>query len=88
MFAENLLEFDKQDGIERVGLRTKHFVDGAGLDRVLELRNPIYTPTAAYGHFGRTSEVKVPDSNGSKPVRFFPWESTDRVDDVRSAAGA
>jgi S-adenosylmethionine synthetase len=54
----------------------------------LGLRNPIYTPTAAYGHFGRTSEVKVPDANGSKPVRFFPWEMTDRVDELRSAAGA
>jgi S-adenosylmethionine synthetase len=54
----------------------------------LGLRNPIYTPTAAYGHFGRTSEVKVPDANGSKPVRFFPWEMTDRVDELRSASGA
>jgi S-adenosylmethionine synthetase len=54
----------------------------------LGLRNPIYTPTAAYGHFGRTPEMKVPDANGSKPVRFFPWEMTDRIDELRSAVGA
>jgi len=38
----------------------------------LGLRAPIYQPTAAYGHFGRDG---------------FPWESTDRVDDVRSHCG-
>jgi S-adenosylmethionine synthetase len=63
------------------------FRPGAIIER-LGLRNPIYTPTAAYGHFGRTSEVKIPDSNGAKPVRFFPWELTDRVDELRSAVGA
>ena len=62
------------------------FRPGAIIDR-LGLRNPIYTPTAAYGHFGRTSEMKLPDANG-KPVRFFPWEMTDRVDELRSAVGA
>jgi len=35
----------------------------------LGLRTPIYQPTAAYGHFGRDG---------------FPWESTDRIDDIRS----
>jgi len=51
----------------------------------LGLRKPIYTPTAAYGHFGRTPETKVPDAGGDQPVMFFPWESTDRVGDLRSA---
>jgi S-adenosylmethionine synthetase len=53
----------------------------------LGLRNPIYTPTAAYGHFGRTPEFKVPDAGGEEPVQFFPWELTNRSDDLRSAAG-
>src|SRR5690349_12473647 len=60
----------------------------AGIIERLGLRNPIYTPTAAYGHFGRASEVKVPDANGAKAVRFFPWEMTDRVDELRSAVKA
>ncbi|HET6302477.1 methionine adenosyltransferase [Microbacterium sp.] len=40
----------------------------------LDLLRPIYAQTAAYGHFGR----ELPD---------FTWERTDRVDDLRSAAG-
>ena len=44
--------------------------------RDLDLRKPIYRKTAAYGHFGRTGE------DGE-----FPWENTDRVDDVKSALG-
>lgn len=51
----------------------------------LGLRNPIYTPTAAYGHFGRTPESKVPDAGGEKPVMFFPWETLELVGDLRSA---
>jgi S-adenosylmethionine synthetase len=49
----------------------------------LSLRAPIYRPTAAYGHFGRTSEtVKV---DGAE-VQLFPWERLDRVEDLRVAA--
>ena len=54
----------------------------------LGLCNAIYTPTAAYGHFGRTPELRVPDAGGSEPVQFFSWELTDRVDDVKTALGA
>ncbi|MEV8268216.1 methionine adenosyltransferase [Microbacterium sp. NPDC076911] len=43
------------------------------IDR-LDLLRPIYAQTAAYGHFGR----ELPD---------FTWERTDRVDELRSAAG-
>jgi len=38
----------------------------------LDLLRPIYTPTAAYGHFGRTEKT-------------FTWERTDRADELRSA---
>ena len=44
--------------------------------RDLDLRRPIYRKTAAYGHFGRTG------AEGE-----FPWEQTNRVDDVKSALG-
>ncbi|HSP03714.1 MAG TPA: methionine adenosyltransferase [Acidimicrobiales bacterium] len=44
--------------------------------RDLDLRRPIYRKTAAYGHFGRTGV------DGE-----FPWENTNRVDDVKSALG-
>jgi S-adenosylmethionine synthetase len=42
----------------------------AAIIRELDLARPIYRETAAYGHFGR---------------KEFPWEGTDRVDDLRAA---
>ena len=59
----------------------------AAIIEQLGLRNPIYTPTAAYGHFGRAPEMRVPDAGGTEAVQFFPWEVTDRVDDLKTAAG-
>jgi S-adenosylmethionine synthetase len=47
----------------------------AAIIRDLDLLRPIYAPTATYGHFGR----ELPD---------FTWERTDRVDELRAAAGA
>lgn len=46
----------------------------AAIVRDLDLLRPIYSRTAAYGHFGR----ELPE---------FTWERTDRVDDLRAAAG-
>ena len=43
-----------------------------GLIKMLDLIQPIYRQTAAYGHFGREQ---------------FPWEKIDRVADLRAAAG-
>ncbi|WP_199444206.1 methionine adenosyltransferase [Umezawaea beigongshangensis] len=47
----------------------------AAIIRDLDLLRPIYAPTAAYGHFGRTD-------------LDLPWERTDRADALRSVAGA
>jgi len=55
-----------------------------GIIESLGLRTPIYRPTAAYGHFGRTSEM----GGDGTPVKLFPWEETARVDDLRTAAKA
>src|SRR5690606_35835722 len=52
----------------------------------LGLRRPIYTATSAYGHFGRTPEEATPVT-GEGTVSLFPWERTDRVDDLRTALG-
>jgi len=46
-----------------------------GIIETLDLRRPIYRPTAAYGHFGRTG----PD---------FTWEKTDKADAIRKDAGS
>jgi len=47
-----------------------------GIMRALDLRKPIYRPTAAYGHFGRTPE-RV--GRGKKGYTLFTWERTDRA---------
>jgi S-adenosylmethionine synthetase len=53
-----------------------------GIIKALELRNPIYGDTAAYGHFGRKSErVK----RHGKSVTLFTWERTDRVAALKKA---
>ena len=44
----------------------------AAIIRDLNLLRPIYSQTAAYGHFGR----ELPN---------FTWESTSRVDQLRAA---
>ncbi|TWP46666.1 methionine adenosyltransferase, partial [Lentzea tibetensis] len=46
----------------------------AAIIRDLDLLRPIYAPTAAYGHFGRTDVA-------------LPWESTNRVAELRQAIG-
>ncbi len=61
----------------------------AAIIEALGLRNPIFTPTAAYGHFGRTSESSMPDiPEAREEVRFFSWEDTNRIDDLRTATGS
>ena len=46
----------------------------AAIIEQLDLKRPIYAQTAAYGHFGR----ELPE---------FTWEQTNRVDELRRAAG-
>ena len=50
---------------EHFDLRPKALID------MLDLKRPIYRPTAAYGHFGRTEES-------------FSWERTDKADALAS----
>ena len=52
------------------------------------LKNPIFLPTASYGHFGRTPfKEKVMVNYGgvesTKEVEFFTWEKEDYVDQLR-----
>jgi S-adenosylmethionine synthetase len=53
----------------------KHFdLTPSGIIARLELRKPIYSATAAYGHFGREEPG-------------FTWELTDYADLLKSEAG-
>ncbi|MCR5696805.1 MAG: methionine adenosyltransferase [Marinilabiliaceae bacterium] len=54
------------------------------------LKNPIYEPTASYGHFGRkpykdTVKISVNGHDYSKEVEFFTWEKLDYVDKIKAA---
>lgn len=51
----------------------------------LDLSKPIYTPTASYGHFGRRCETVESLLGDLESVTLFPWERTDRVDDLLTA---
>jgi S-adenosylmethionine synthetase len=54
-----------------------------GIIDTLHLKRPIYGPTAAYGHFGR--RPKTVRAFGRR-VRLFPWEETNRVNALLTAA--
>lgn len=51
----------------------KHFdLRPAGIIKMLDLKQPIYKQTAAYGHFGRTEVL-------------FPWEKLDKAEELKDA---
>ncbi|HEA4037558.1 TPA: methionine adenosyltransferase [Staphylococcus aureus] len=51
----------------------KHFdLRPAGIIKMLDLKQPVYKQTAAYGHFGRTDVL-------------FPWEKLDKVEELKDA---
>ena len=52
----------------------------AAIIRKFGLKNPIFEPTAAYGHMGRKPFVK-------DGLQFFGWEKLDAVDTLRKAFG-
>src|SRR5690242_8836552 len=61
---------------EIIRLINEHFdLRPAGIIQELNLRRPIYQPTAAFGHFGRT-DIDA------------PWEALDKVPMLRKGVGA
>lgn len=58
--------------VEKIENAVKQIFDctPAGISSTLNLRRPIYQPTASYGHFGRSE---------------FPWEKTDKVEALKEA---
>ncbi len=78
----------------RIALKVRELFDmrpGVIVKR-LKLKNPIYSETAAYGHMGRSPEIKTVEfsNNGktiSKKVETFTWEKLDYVGAVKKAFG-
>ena len=61
------------------------------IEKRFNLRSPIYSETAAYGHMGRTCETvekEFQDATGQTKnitVKLFPWEETNYVTKVKEA---
>ena len=59
------------------------------IEKRLNLRTPIYSDTAAYGHMGRTPESKTvtfTDGSGNSKIveiETFPWEKLDYVETIK-----
>ncbi len=60
----------------------------AAIVRKFGLKNPIFAPTAAYGHMGRKPYTKTVRVQGrDRIVQFFGWELLDSVPAVKEAFG-
>lgn len=63
------------------------------IEQRFQLRTPIYSETAAYGHMGRATETVTKtftDGSGQSvqhTVKLFPWEELNMVDEVKQAFG-
>ena len=61
----------KKSEDELISIVSKHFdLRPAGIIRMLDLRRPIYSKTASYGHFGRT-DIDL------------PWERLDKAEELK-----
>jgi S-adenosylmethionine synthetase len=70
-----------EEGLERA-VREVFDLTPGGIIRALDLLNPIYRATAAYGHFGRApGNAEV----GGRNVRLFTWEDPTRSTELREA---
>lgn len=72
--------------LEQFDMRPAKIVERLGL------KNPIFSPTAAYGHMGRECEVKtvsmrVNGKDVSKEVKLFAWEELNCVESIRKEFG-
>ncbi|MBQ5540945.1 MAG: methionine adenosyltransferase [Bacteroidales bacterium] len=64
----------------------------SGIIKRLKLKNPVFLPTASYGHFGRkpytkTVEVQENGKTVKKDVEFFTWEKLDYVETLKKEFG-
>lgn len=89
-YGTNHLSISEGEIAERIG----HLFDlrPASIVRRFGLNNPIFEPTASYGHFGNRSYVKPVTfiENGvevEREVEFFGWEKLDAVEQIKAEFG-
>ena len=71
------------DDVLEAAIREQFDLAPRAIIEALDLRKPIYKPTAAYGHFGRAPEHRTVDG---VEVDLFNWERTDRAAELAEAA--
>ncbi len=63
------------------------------IEKRFNLRTPIYSETAAYGHMGRETEevektfVNVSGETVTQKVKLFPWEELNMINEIKAAFG-
>jgi S-adenosylmethionine synthetase len=84
-----------EDKLEKI-VRAHFDLRPYGIIKMLDLIHPIYQATAAYGHFGRDPyelTYRWTEHSAKGPVEksdtftAFPWEKTDKADELRKAGG-
>ena len=83
---------EKGDAAIAAKVRELYDLRPAAITGRFGLKNPIYEPTAAYGHFGKKPFVRPVRlyRDGAwveRDVRFFSWEELDMVPAIRAAFG-
>jgi len=71
-------------------VRENFALNPRGIIEALKLRNPIYSPTAKHGHFGRKPFEgqyydRVKRANRGPKFEFFTWEKTDKAEALKKA---
>ena len=89
-YGTNHLSISEGEIAERIGRLFD--LRPASIVRRFGLKNPIFEPTASYGHFGNRSYVKPVTfiENGvevEREVEFFGWEKLDAVDQIKAEFG-
>ena len=91
VFVDSYGRYDeKGDAAIADKIRRLYDLRPAAIIRRFGLKNPIYSPTAAYGHFGKKPYVRTMPllRDGAwvdREVQFFSWESLDMVPALRTA---
>ena len=93
VFVDSYRKYD-EDGDAAIAAKISELYDlrPAAIISRFGLKNPIYEPTASYGHFGKKPYVRTMRllRDGAwldREVEFFPWEKLDMVPTLRTAFG-
>ena len=90
IFVETYGSAHVEGGDAYIASRVRELFDlrPAAIVRRFGLKNPIFSPTAAYGHVGRKPYRAVVKVQGEeREVQFFGWELLDMVDEIKKAFG-